>query len=180
MTAPLYLVAGGAGSGKSACAEALLCALSPQGARRVYLAAMRPEGAAERIARHRRARSGKGFETVERFTDIGAYLPPPGSAVLLEDLGNLCANELFDPAGAGEAAAEAIPNGLALLRERCSALVIVTNDCGAGGADYAGDTLRWLRLLGAVNCRLAAAADAVCEVAAGIELYHKGGPPCGL
>ena len=172
------LVAGGAASGKSAYAEQLLCKLSGA-APRVYLATMQPRGeeAAARIEKHRSLRAGRGFQTVERCVDLRAAEIPTGSAVLLEDIGNLCANELFDPAGGGADAAEAVLRGVEALRGRCRALVIVTNEVCSGGANYAGDTLRYLSVLSYVNRKLAAGADAVCEVVCGIPAYCKGEEP---
>jgi adenosylcobinamide kinase/adenosylcobinamide-phosphate guanylyltransferase len=172
------LVVGGAASGKSEYAERLLCRMSGA-APRIYLATMQPFGseAAARIERHRAQRAGRGFAAVERYTGLAGLDLPRGCAVLLEDVGNLCANELFDPAGSGDGAADAVVRGVARLRELCDTLVIVTNECGAGGASYAGDTLRYLRVLGEVNQRLAAVSDAVCEVACGIAAYCKGEEP---
>lgn len=172
------LVCGGAGSGKSAYAEKLLCALAGD-APRIYAATMKPYGgeAAARIEKHRAQRAGRGFATVERYLDLENAPIAPGSAVLIEDIGNLCANEMFDPDGAGNGAADAVVRGVEELRKRCAALVLVTNEAGAGGADYAGDTLRWLCALGEANRRLAALSDAVCEVACGIAVYYKGKEP---
>jgi len=169
----MTLIVGGAASGKSAYAEALI--LRSDAPRRIYLATMEPYGAetAERIARHRALRRGKGFETMERFTGLESVEVPPDSAVLLEDVGNLCANELFSPHGAGEDAAEAILRGAARLRERCRELVVVSNEVFTGG-NHAGDTLRYLSVLACVNRRLAATADAVAEVNCGLPTYCKG------
>ena len=174
----MLLVCGGAASGKSAYAERMLCRLSGD-APRIYLATMMPFGdeAAARIARHRAQRAGAGFETRECLHDLSEVSVPPDSAVLLEDIGNLCANELFDPAGCGDGAANQILRGAAALRKNCRCLVIVTNELGSGGTDYAGDTLRYLHVLAEVNRRLAAMADAVCEVACGLADYYKGEEP---
>ena len=69
----ILLVTGGSASGKSEYAEnrALQLAKTEQ-KKLIYLAAMKPFGeeAAKRIERHRQLRAGKGFETVERYTDI--------------------------------------------------------------------------------------------------------------
>lgn len=174
----MLLVCGGAASGKSAYAESMLCRLSGS-APRIYLATMMPYGdeAAARIARHRAQRAGAGFETRECLRGLSEISVPPDSAVLLEDIGNLCANELFDPAGCGDGAVGQILRGAEALRKNCRCLVVVTNELGSGGADYAGDTLRYLRVLGEVNRRLAAMADAVCEVACGLAEYYKGEEP---
>ena len=94
------LVIGAAASGKSAYAESLC--LGHDGPR-VYLATMEPFGeeGARRIERHRALREGKGFSTLERTRDVGAAVPglPRGCTLLLEDVGNLVANELFAEGG---------------------------------------------------------------------------------
>ena len=48
-----------------------------------------------RILRHRQMRAGKGFETVERYTDLKGLKLDPDSVVLLECMSNLTANEMF-------------------------------------------------------------------------------------
>jgi len=170
----LTLVVGGAGSGKSACAERLI--ERSDAAKRMYLATMEPFGdeAAARIEKHRAMRANKGFVTVERFTDLAGVTVPPDSAVLLEDLGNLCANELFSPRGAGDGAAEVILRGVEHLRAQCRDLVIVSNEVFTGGTDYAGDTERYMSTLAYLNRKLAALSERVCEVSGGIATYYKG------
>lgn len=172
----LTLVIGGAASGKSEYAEGLILACPHRP--RIYIATMEPfgpEGQA-RIARHRALRRGKGFETVERYTDLTALKLPARGAVLLECLGNLTANELYSPAGAGtvEGAVSAVADGVDALRPQCAELVVVSNEVFSGGRDYAGDTDSYLRALAAVNRLLAGRADRVCEVVCGIPFWHKG------
>ena len=165
----LTLVIGGAASGKSAYAEALL--LRSDAKTRVYLATMEPRGAAARIARHREMRANKGFVTVERLTDISGVTLPPSSAVLLEDLGNLCANELFLPQGGGM---DAVVRGVARLRASCRDLVIVSNEVFTGGADYGEGTARYLSALATLHRALAREAEIVCEVCGGVACCYKG------
>ena len=172
----LILVTGGAASGKSAHAERLLCAAA-QGAR-LYLATMQPFGAAAqaRIARHRALRRGKGFETVERPLGLaGLELPRRYDGILLEDLGNLLANELFDPAGAGETAFGSILAGIGRLQDCCETLVIVTNEIFSDGLPYPAETVRYIELLGRLNAALCARADAAYESVCGILLPIKEG-----
>lgn len=171
-----YLIVGGAASGKSAYAEGLLCKLAGE-AEKVYIATMQPfDAEAEtRIEKHRAQRAGRGFKTIECYVNLLAADVPASSAVLLEDIGNLCANELFDPDGSGEGAAEAIVRGVETLQKRCRALVIVSNEVLSGGTDYEGETVRYMRVLGETNRRLAALADSVCEVVSGIPICYKGG-----
>ena len=103
-------------------------------------------------------------------------LPARGTA-LLEDLGNLTANELYSPGGAGKHAARAVLAGVEVVASQCENLVLVSNEVFSGGADYAGDTDQYLLALARVNNALAARADNVCRVVCGIPVYYKGGTP---
>ena len=169
----LTLVIGGAASGKSAYAESLC--LKNDGPR-TYLATMQIWDAecAARVAKHRAMRAEKRFETVECPLHLENLQLPVRGTVLLEDLGNLTANELYDPNGAGELAAAAILQGIDTLYAQCEDLILVTNEVFSGGADYTGDTLHYLRVLAAVNNAAAARADRVIRVICGIPCYYKG------
>lgn len=169
----LTLILGGAASGKSGYAESLVLKTALP---RYYIATMQVWDAecAARVEKHRRMRAAKQFETVECPLHLeNIHLPARGTA-LLEDLGNLTANELYDPAGAGENAASAILEGLDQLAGQCAHLIVVSNEVFGGGADYAGDTGRYLKALAQVNNALAARADHVVRVVCGIPVYYKG------
>ena len=171
----LILVTGGAASGKSAHAERLVCEAAPSS--RLYLATMQPFGTAAqaRIARHRALRQGKGFETVERPLNlVGLAFARRYDGILLEDLGNLLANEMFAPDGAGDAAFGSILAGIAHLQDCCETLVVVTDEIFSDGLDYSPETARYIRDLAALNRALAARADAVYESVCGILLPLKG------
>ena len=171
----MTLVVGGAASGKSEYAERLVVHAGETP--RVYIATMQPfdEESLRRIDKHRWMRAEKRFETLECYTDLASAQVPAGSTVLLECMGNLCANELYSPDGSGEHAAEAIRRGVEHLRSQCGELIVVSNEVFSGGSAYEGDTLRYLQVLGRVNRELAAMADDVCEVVCGIPSWHKGG-----
>ena len=168
----LTLVLGGSASGKSAYAESL-CLRSPLP--RTYLATMQVWDAecAARVARHRAMRAEKQFDTVECPLHLDRVILPRRGTVLLEDLGNLAANELYDPDGAGAETAAAILCGIENLMQQCENLILVSNEVFSGGADYAGDTDRYLRALAAVNNAAAARADAVVRVVCGIPVCYK-------
>ena len=170
----LTLVIGGSASGKSAFAESL-CPQSPLP--RTYLATMQVWDAecAARVARHRAMRAQKQFDTVECPLHLDRLILPRRGTVLLEDLGNLTANELYAPDGAGEKTADAVVNGLAKLAAQCDNLIVVSNEVFRGGADYADDTDRYLLALAQINNATATRADAVVRVVCGIPRYYKGG-----
>ena len=175
------LVTGGASSGKSAFAERVACALP---APHAYLATMQSAGAeaAARIERHRALRAGKGFETVEcpcrlECLALDGSLPEQGT-VLLEDLGNLAANEMFaeHPRTSDEVMA-----GIDAIAQQCANLVIVTNEIGSDGISYGDATCAYQEFLGALACACAARADAVVEVVASlpriVKAHKEGLPP---
>ena len=165
----LTLVIGGSASGKSEYAEQHVMSLN--GAR-IYIATMEPFGkeAADRISKHRQMRKNKGFETIECYTGLKDVRVPPGSNVLLEDLGNLMANEIFSPAGKGP---EAVRTGIEALIPACAHLTIVTNEIFSGGTDCAEETLYYMRELAAMNRHIAARADRVTEIVCGIPNILK-------
>ena len=171
----LILVTGGAASGKSAHAECLLCHYAPSS--RLYLATMQPFGAAAqaRIARHRALRQGKNFETIEHPLDLaGLVLHRRYDGILLEDLGNLLANEMFATDGAGDAAFGSILAGIDHLQDCCETLVVVTDEIFADGMDYPPETARYICDLAALNRALATRAGVVYESVCGILLPLKG------
>lgn len=173
------LVFGGAASGKSEYAESLLLLKKPE--HPIYLATMEPYGeeGARRVERHRRLRAGKGFSTVERCTGLCSLVLPAHSGILLEDLGNLCANELFSPTGAGADAAQTeILSGITSLAKQAQELIIVSNDIFSGCEQYEGEMARYLALMGTLHREIARMAHYVVEIVCGIPIFHKGGTPC--
>ena len=157
------IVTGGSASGKSEYAENLV----PNTGSRVYLATMEPFGteAETRIARHRKLREGKGFETIECSVNIERVLEAcRGKDVLLEDLPNLVANEMFSShAHSTSGIAEQILD-LAHISE---SLICVTGILTADGRKYDESTMKYLKELAAIERTLAAHADRVIEVVCG-------------
>lgn len=171
----MILVTGGSASGKSAFAERLAAGLPAEGL--YYIAAMKPYGeeGRARVRRHRNMRSGKGFQTVERYLDVGGAPVPAGCTALLECLSNLLANEMFETGQQPDAAAaaERIWQGIGRLRERCGCLVIVSNEVFSDGVAYDRETAAYVKALGGLNTALAEEADAVYEVVYGVPVTLK-------
>ena len=167
----LRLVTGGSGSGKSAFAESL--AASSEIRERYYIATMIPwdEECQVRIRRHRAMRAGKGFATLECPTGLERLEVPAGSAVLLEDLSNLSANEYFSDDREG--AFERVLAGVEQAAARAELLVVVTNELYSDGVRYDPETAAYLELLARLNRAIAARADGVYEVVCGIPVAWK-------
>lgn len=194
------LVTGGSASGKSEYAEGRAVALNrEEGGNLLYLAAMMPfgEDARMRIERHRKLRAGKGFETIERYTDIYGLCcgdsaesklfreKAAGGIVLLECMSNLTANEIFaEPEGEGNSAdadrtqkaavvTDSILKGIRALKALAANLVIVTIDVFGDGHRYDPETEMYRQCLGILNREMAILADEVVEVVYGIPLIDK-------
>lgn len=169
----IYLVTGGSGSGKSAYAEEKILSFGKKD--RIYIATMfaYDEESRERIQRHRRMREGKQFQTIERYTGLASVKVPEGSAVLLECLSNLVANEFYMENGAGLQTRQAILTGIDRLAAQAAELVVVTNEIFSDIPVMSEEMDRYLTCLGGINCALAEQAAEVTEVVYGIPVYHK-------
>ena len=169
----IVLLTGGSGCGKSTYAEKIVDTMPRE--KRVYIATMQiyDEESVRRVARHRAQRADKGFVTMECPKDLGTLEIEEGSVVLLEDLVNLTANEMFD----GGDPSRIVP-ALESLASRCRHLVMVTNDVFSDGVQYDPSTQEYLRVLAHVNGQAARLADTVAEVVYSIPLILKGEAPC--
>ncbi|MBQ7849307.1 MAG: bifunctional adenosylcobinamide kinase/adenosylcobinamide-phosphate guanylyltransferase [Clostridia bacterium] len=169
----IILVTGGSGCGKSTWAEKLIAAWPAE--KRYYIATMQvcDDECVRRVARHRAQRADKGFTTIECGKDLASAAVPEGSIVLLEDLVNLMANEMFDGGDVGR-----IMPALRTLAGKCRHLVMVTNDVFSDGGAYAESTREYLRMLAEINRRAAEMADCVAEVVYSIPVCVKGELPC--
>lgn len=178
MSSRLFLVTGGARSGKSRYAEELVGVLGGEVA---YVATLESgdEEMGRRIERHKSRRPGT-WRTVEAPHDVAeaiAGLEEP--AILLDCLSGWVSNLLLAHEEDGEEAVlntvvGAVDGLLSVFRESGKTGVIVTNEVG-GGVVPDHRLGRWYRdALGIANQRVAAEADAVCLMAVGIPLVLKG------
>jgi adenosylcobinamide kinase/adenosylcobinamide-phosphate guanylyltransferase len=170
-SARLTLVLGGARSGKSRYAESLVTALP---APWIYVATAEARDAemAERIAAHQ-ARRGAGWRTLETPRDVVGALTAHGTTPLLVDCLTLwLANALLASADA-DAEIERLE---AALEQASAPLVLVANEVGFGIVPDNPLGRRFRDLQGLLNQRIAARADRVVLVIAGLPLTIKGSP----
>jgi adenosylcobinamide kinase/adenosylcobinamide-phosphate guanylyltransferase len=167
------IVTGGAGSGKSEFAENLILGFGKMP--RYYIATMKcfDEESKKRVARHRKMRENKHFETIEAQTHLEHVVLPERGAVLLECMSNLVANEMYEPDGVKTDVAAHILNGVHALQKQCEHLVIVTNEVASDGVCYDASTMDYIRTICTVNTALAKDADACYEVVYGIPVPVK-------
>ncbi len=173
----MILLTGGSACGKSAYGEKL-AVLGPKPL--YYIAAMQPydDECLKKIARHRELRKNKGFETIERYTDVDTLiLPETGGTALLECVCNLTANEMYIHPDAPVDPVEKVVAGVENLHRQTDTLIVITNDVGSDNEAYSEETRQYIRGLGEINARAARMADRVYELVAGIPLPLKGELP---
>ena len=170
----MVAVTGASASGKSAFAEQ--CLVDRGEYRRIYVATMIAwdEECKDRIKKHRNMRQKKQFETLECPFDLERADIPEGSAVLLECLSNLTANELYRDIGHSDIHVEdvrkKILNGILRIKDRAGELVIVTNEVFGEAPLFGEETEKYRRLLGELNRDIFELADQVYLVEAGIPM----------
>jgi adenosylcobinamide kinase/adenosylcobinamide-phosphate guanylyltransferase len=171
--AKLTLVLGGARSGKSRYAESLIVALPPPWQPPWTYAATAEAGdaeMAERISAHR-ARRGSDWRTIEAPRHLAQALGACGKTPLLVDCLTLWLSNLM-------LADADIENEIARLETALAAatapVVLVANEVGSGIVPDHPLGRRFRDLQGILNQRIAACADRVVLVVAGLPLALKG------
>jgi adenosylcobinamide kinase/adenosylcobinamide-phosphate guanylyltransferase len=165
----LTLVVGGARSGKSAHAERLVTA-APAPWTYVATAEALDAEMAGRIASHR-ARRGEGWTTVEASLELAEtmHTMPSGRPVLVDCLTVWLSNQML----AGRDA-DAASDGLTdVLSSRQGPWVVVSNEVGLGIVPDNALAREFRDLAGRLNQRVAAVADHVWFVVAGLPLKVK-------
>lgn len=167
----LTLVLGGARSGKSTHAEMIVRSIPPPWA---YIATAQALDAemTERIATHRarRERSNAGWHTVEAPLELAvAVAAAQEHAVLIDCLTLWLSNVML----AGREIAPACDELLAALRDAHVPIVAVSNEVGLGIVPDNALARRFRDAQGILNQRVAAIADVVILMAAGLPLVLK-------
>ena len=177
----LTLVLGGARSGKSRHAQALALALSP---RPLYVATSRAWDAdhAARIERHRRER-GPEWRTLECEIEL-ASLELAGEVAVIDCVTLWLSNLLADLGGSDlnavvEHCLERARAQIDQLAQRPATLILVSNELGQGVHAPTEVGRKFTDLQGLVNQHIAARADNVAWMVAGIPQYVKGRAPDG-
>jgi adenosylcobinamide kinase / adenosylcobinamide-phosphate guanylyltransferase len=169
--ASLTLVLGGARSGKSRYAEKLVMALPPPW---LYVATAEAgdREMAERVAVHQ-GRRGPNWTTIETPRDIAGVLAANANIPALVDCLTLWLSNVLLADADVAAEIERLDDALA----RVSApTVLVANEVGFGIVPDNALGRRFRDLQGLLNQRIAARADRVVLVVAGLPLTLKGSP----
>ena len=166
------LVLGGARSGKSRHAETLITSSGAASATYIATAEAGDAEMASRIAEHR-ARRGSFWDTVEAPLDLAAAIRAHAVAerpVLVDCLSLWLANLM----GAGRVVEHESEALRGALRDAAGPVVLVANEVGLGLVPQTPLGRRFRDAAGRLNQDIAALADRVVFVAAGLPLALKG------
>ncbi len=195
----MVLVVGGSGSGKSSYAEKVTVSLAQESVKEItksentslsdfklnipkkyYLATMQvfDDEGRKKVDRHRNLRNGKGFFTIEQPTRISGALEKMEDGdrtVLLECISNLTANEMFseEQAVTEMQVTDNVIRDIKMLKDQTNHLIVVSNNVFEDGITYDDATTKYIQAMGKINQKLAALADRIVEVVAGIPVIFK-------
>ena len=163
----LILISGANGSGKSMFAEQWI---GKTAGKRYYIATMLSctEENEQRIQKHRRQRANLRFETVECPYQV-KNVPMDADGVLLEDVSNLLANQIF----VNGASMEDVFSDICELLHRCRILVAVTIS-GLREEEYEGETAAYIHSLNVLRQKLLEQAAVAVTLQQHRPMYEKG------
>jgi adenosylcobinamide kinase/adenosylcobinamide-phosphate guanylyltransferase len=167
----LTLVLGGARSGKSRYAESLVTALPPPW---LYVATAEA-GDSEMVARvaAHQARRGPSWTTIETPRNVAETLGTHADTPTLVDCLTLWLSNVMLADADVDAEIEQLDGALA---RAAAPIVLVANEVGFGIVPDSALGRRFRDLQGLLNQRIAARADRVVLVVAGLPLILKGSP----
>ena len=171
----MILIFGGASSGKSRYAESLLSELS--GSPKIYVATSEvyDDEMRKRVEVHRAMRANKGFMTMEISRDLGAVKFPARSSVMIESLTAWTANEMFTAEGVKDPGhvVNKILDDLSVIAGEVYNVLIVVDNIFCDGEEYDSLTENYVKTLADLTVKIAADADEVTEVFAGMPVIWK-------
>ena len=173
-------ISGGCKNGKSSLAEKLSLQMRKKDAPLYYLATMIPSDNEDkdRIAKHQKARAGRGFITAEAGRDMQKALETldTNGVFLLDSVTALLANEMFPANGQINAGAYIKTAGdMSRMLDVIDCIVIVSDYIYADARVYDGLTEEYRRGLAYIDKKLAFLCDVVLEACGGNYIVHKGG-----
>lgn len=164
----LILVLGENNSGKSKFSEEMISKIEGN---RYYIATMIPatDENYDRIKKHKKQREGLGFTTLELPYSLDVGMIDCNSVVLLEDVTNLLANNIFDK----NKTADDVFYDIISLKEKCKLLVAVgISDLDENGYDK--ETEMYINGINELNQKLTDEAFTVIKMENKNPIYLKG------
>ena len=164
----LIIIAGENNSGKSVFAENLAVRFS---GKRYYIATMLPktEENFKKIEKHIKQREKHDFTTLEIAYSLEKVPADSNTVILLEDISNLLANNIFER----NRGTDAVLKEILTLAKKCKVLIAVTiSELQNNG--YDDETAKYIDSLNEINEHLADEALEVITMKNGKPIYEKG------
>lgn len=166
----IILITGGARSGKSSYAEKLALSLSPHP---VYIATARiwDEEFRKRVVRHQERR-GEEWMNIEEEKELSRH-SFPGRVILIDCITLWCTNFFFDLNADADRALAAAKEEFDRFTAQDATFIFVTNEIGMGGTSENEIQRKFTDMQGWMNQYVAARADEVVLMVAGIDMKIK-------
>jgi len=191
----LVFISGAVRSGKSSLGERLAANFAGEN-RKIYLATAKhyDEEITRRIKNHQQNRADKGFLTIDKSYSIGdlAAVLRPEDTVLLDCLGTLLANEMFEREGSPsalelenseandselsyyEAVGNKIFEQIMLLNKKVANFIVISNEIFGDGIVYAKSIEAYRKTLAKLHIKLVEKSDLALECVYAGYHCHKG------
>lgn len=173
-------VSGNSGSGKSKWSEKKLISLAQKNnLKKFYIATAKANDHEMilKIKKHKESRRNKNFITIEQNYDILNILNliPENSAIIIEDLPNLLANEFFNSKKISmKYISKKIFDEIINIKNSSKHLILVSDDIFSDGIIYNKIIDDYIKLLAELHIKFASASDLALEFFSGFPFeYHK-------
>lgn len=173
----IYLIIGGAKSGKSMYAQNISKKLENHSGNLYYVATMNPYDCEDlkRIENHLQEREGYGFKTIEVQKDIRSIISKieKNDTLLIDSVTSIVTNEMFIGNYFNENVQNNIITSIKDISENVLNLVIVSDYIESDSIFYDSYTEAFRKELGSINIALAKVADIVIECVFNNIIIHK-------
>lgn len=174
----IFLIIGGAKSGKSMYGQNLAKALESNKGRLYYIATMNPYDLEDlkRIENHLKDREGYGFETIEKQRNIEEISTNINKedTLFIDSITSLVTNEMFIKDKFIELVSNKIVKGLKDTVSKSKNTIIVSDYVFSDSIIYDSYTEAFRKELGYTNKEIAQLSDVVVECSYGNIIVHKG------
>ncbi len=170
----MIFISGGVRSGKSHFAESYITNLTGN---YIYLATAKYEGSEmiNRIQTHKNDRKDKGFNTIDKSSDITEIinLLDSNDIILLECLTTLVANEMFENNLSENEVVSKVVKDILSIKSKVKEIIVVSNDLYGDDIKYSKEVEAYYNAITTISIELIQHSNEVYELSYKIPIRRK-------